>query len=144
MFTQQGHTHTCSLPLHQNYIATGLPINTCLLKRNEKRVESWKKYGFSLFNVWGKESEREWLREPTSIMYTPTTSIKHLSRKINMGTDDVPSLSFLTEKLVCLEATQTHTHTHTYTVYKYWLAINHSTAFDLTPWASPSVFPIHR
>lgn len=59
------------------------------------------------------------MRELTSIMYTPTTSIKHLNRKINMGTDDILGLSLLTEEVKA-------THTDTGTIYKYILCINHS------------------
>ncbi len=115
MFTLQTHMH---LALHQTSIATGDHINTCLLKRMRKWVESSQRYGFPRFNVWRKrerQKQKEWLREATSIMYTPTTSIKHLSRKINVGTDDVLRLSFLTDEMVCLEATHTLTHTHTHT-----------------------------
>lgn len=75
-------------------------------KKDGEKEEVW----LFLFLMFEKRREGEWLREPPSIMYTPTTSIKHVSRKINMGTDDVPTFSFLCN--TAYTPTNTHTHTH--------------------------------
>lgn len=101
------HTHTCTLPLHQNCIATGLAI-TCLLKRNEKSVESRKRYGFSLFNVeWEKKRRESDWENQLQLCITQQLQLSIWAEKSIW--ELMTSWAFHSSLRNCLEATHTHT-----------------------------------